>query len=216
MTLFNSTPAHAHTGPGWPPGPGGPGGAGPGGGPGTGGLGGPGSGPGWPTGGPGGTGPSGGGAGGGGLGGGGPGGGGLPPAGPPAGPPPAGPPAGPPFINKIKLKQHTDELIDAISSPAFVAAMYAMKATPQAQRLAYAKANLTTTKLASQGVNFPAGMRVTSRYFEPGSPDVIEVTGTQANVVQGLPGGGIPGALGAWGCACGGAATVCGGAGGGS
>jgi hypothetical protein len=152
-------------------------------------------------------------------------------------------PPQPPIIDVQALKKHTDELIDAISSPAFVAAMHAMKATPPNQRLAFAAANLTPTILESQGVRFPAGMRITSRYFEPGVPQAVETTDAGPRLVPyspppgggfpggglpggglpggglpggGLPGGGPPGATGAWACACGGAGTVCGGAGGGS
>jgi len=118
-------------------------------------------------------------------------------------------------IDVKQLKKITDELIAAISSPPFVAAMKKIKQTPMDKRLAYASRHLTPAVLARAGVKLPKGMRVTSRYFEPGSPDIIEVTDHGASLlrVSTMPG---VGAAGAWACACGGAATVCGGAGGGT
>lgn len=116
-------------------------------------------------------------------------------------------------IDPLKLKKDTDQLISAISSPQFVAAMKRMKETPMAERLALASKTLTPSALTEAGVNLPKGMRVTSRYFEPGSPDIIEVDafGSRLRNVNS-----VPGSTAAWACACGGAATVCGGAGGGS
>lgn len=118
-------------------------------------------------------------------------------------------------IDAAHLANITNDLIGVISSPQFVAAMKNLKATPLNQRLAVASTTLTPAALQAAGVNLPTGMRITSRYFEPGSPDIIEVTEQgavirNANLLPQL------GAAGAWGCACGGAATVCGGAGGGS
>jgi hypothetical protein len=118
-------------------------------------------------------------------------------------------------IDAAHLTNITNGLIGAISSAPFVAAMQNLKATPLDQRLAVASNTLSPAALTAAGVNFPEGMRITSRYFEPGSPDIIEVTDDgavlrDANSVPQI------GAAGAWGCACGGAATVCGGAGGGS
>ena len=65
------------------------------------------------------------------------------------------------------------------------------------------------------GAPLPKDMRITSRYFELGSPDIIEVLDSKADLRKKdiiVP----IGPMGAWGCACGGAATVCGGAGGGT
>jgi hypothetical protein len=91
--------------------------------------------------------------------------------------------------------------------------MMKLKETPKGNRLALASQILTPTALAAQGVNLPTGMRITSRYFEPGSPEIMEVTEEGATLAQVST---LPGALGAWGCACGGGFTVCAGAGGGS
>ncbi|HJP60217.1 MAG TPA: hypothetical protein VJ865_09460 [Gemmatimonadaceae bacterium] len=118
-----------------------------------------------------------------------------------------------------KLRKITNDMIDTLSSPAFVAAMTQLKKTPMDKRLAVASKTLTPTALAAAGVKLPPGMRVTSRYFEQGSPaDIIEVTdhGAALRHVSSIPPLGGGAAVGAWGCACGGGATVCGGAGGGS
>jgi hypothetical protein len=119
-----------------------------------------------------------------------------------------------PMPNEIdpgKLKQLTDEMITAISHPAFVAAMNKMKKTPMDQRLSVASKILTPAALKAKGVPLPEGMRISSRYFEPGIPTVIKIDELGARVARH-----DPGPVAAWGCACGGAATVCGGAGGGS
>jgi hypothetical protein len=119
-------------------------------------------------------------------------------------------------IDAGHLTKITNDLIQAISSAPFVAAMKTLKATPPEQRLQIASSTLSPAALQAAGVQFPEGMRITSRYFEPGSPDIIEVTddGAVLRNVNLLPQ--QAGVAGAWGCACGGAATVCGGAGGGS
>ena len=116
-----------------------------------------------------------------------------------------------------QLKTETAQLIDAISSPAFVDAMHRLNSEPMQSRLALASSILTPDALREAGVPLPPNMRITSRYFEPDSPETIEADddGNVRLMDQSLlsqP----PGAAGAWGCACGGAATVCGGAGGGS
>lgn len=115
-----------------------------------------------------------------------------------------------------RLKQITDELIVAISSPPFVAAMKKLKETPIDKRLALAGHTLTPDKLAAAGVKFPKGMRITSRYFEPGIPDIIEVTDKGAKVTRDNSIPGLGGKVGAWACACGGTLGTCGGAGGGT
>ena len=118
-------------------------------------------------------------------------------------------------VNAKMLTQITNELIAAISSEPFVAAMKKLKETPLEQRLDLARNTLTPTILKQAGVKLPSGMRVTSRYFEPGSPDVIEVTDYGASLLN-LNTMSSPGVMGAWACACGGGAGICGGAGGGT
>ena len=115
-------------------------------------------------------------------------------------------------IDPVRLQKITADMIAAISSPAYVKAMKKMKATPLDKRLAVASKTLTPAALRASGVPLPEGMRISSRYFEPGSPTVIKVDDFGAVI----GGRGIGEVAGAWGCACGGAATVCGGAGGGS
>ena len=115
-------------------------------------------------------------------------------------------------IDPKRLKKITDEMIAAISSPEYVKAMKIMKKTPVEKRLAVATKLLSPDALRKKGVPLPKDMRISSRYFEPGNPTVILVDDHGARIA----GTGDPGPVGAWGCACGGAATVCGGAGGGS
>ena len=116
-----------------------------------------------------------------------------------------------------QLKSETDQLIEAISSHEFVDAMRCMSAEPMESRLELASRILTPSALRYAGVPLPSHMRITSRYFEPSSSNIIEAD--EDGTVRDMDGSFLsqpPGAMGAWGCACGGAATVCGGAGGGS
>jgi hypothetical protein len=118
-------------------------------------------------------------------------------------------------IDPKRLTKITADMIAAITSPAYVEAMNTLKKTPMEKRLAVATKLLTPDALRKKGVKLPEGMRISSRYFEPGKPAVIQVTDHGAFLATGIQGGDL-GPMGAWGCACGGAATVCGGAGGGS
>ena len=117
-------------------------------------------------------------------------------------------------IDPARLKKITAEMIAALTSPGYVQAMATLKQTPLDKRLSVAAKLLTPDALKKAGVPLPAGMRISSRYFEPSSPTVIRV-GDHGAVLAGTVGDDV-GPVGAWGCACGGGATVCGGAGGGS
>jgi hypothetical protein len=114
-------------------------------------------------------------------------------------------------IDPVRLQKITGEMIAAISHPAYVAAMNTMKNTPMDKRLSVASKILTPAALKAKGVPLPDGMRISSRYFEPGNPTVINIDEHGATIA-----GPNIGPIAAWGCACGGAATACGGAGGGS
>ncbi len=126
------------------------------------------------------------------------------------------------LIDPAKVKKDMDAIIEMITHPQFVAAMKDMKQTPVAKRQEVGKKTLTVQALAAKGVKIPANMRITTRYFEPGSTDILEVdpNGKLKKIKTSkfpfeIPGLGRPGGSVAWGaCACGGAATVCGGAGG--
>ncbi len=145
-------------------------------------------------------------------------------------------------LSAERLREITAKMVDAISSPAYVEAMRAVKAAPEGQRLAEAMRRLTPDVLRAQGVPLPEGMRISSRYFEKGySPiDVGELPEGQRNILKELndrePGvldrlrGRDPqffdhlvgllqlpqvSPVALCGCAGGGAATVCGCAGGG-
>jgi hypothetical protein len=114
------------------------------------------------------------------------------------------------LLDAGRLRKITDEMITAITSPPFVEAMRKMKSTPEDQRLKVAAQILNPETLRSKGVPLPSGMRITSRYFEPGK-STIEVAEHdevgRAPVVKEISSKGVQNA-GA--CAGGGAGTICG------
>ncbi|MFC8314185.1 hypothetical protein ACFUEJ_11245 [Gordonia sp. NPDC057258] len=127
------------------------------------------------------------------------------------------------LINAKKVKKEMDEMVEMITHPEFVSAMKKMKEAPPEERRALAKDVLSVDALKDAGVVMPPGMRVTTRYFEPGKPDVLEIDPLGKPREFKLPReiakniAKNPGDLVAWGgCACGGGASFCGGAGGGS
>jgi hypothetical protein len=109
------------------------------------------------------------------------------------------------------LQKVTAEMIETITSPAFVEAMRKMKAAPADQKLSEGARLLNPDTLRKAGVPLPDGMRITSRYFEPGS-EAIDVNAHGAFLATD-PANPLRLAAQAGVCACGGAATVCGGAG---
>lgn len=126
------------------------------------------------------------------------------------------------MIDAGKVKAEMEQMIDMISHPAFVDAMKQLKESPVSKRQELGKSILTIDALRKAGIDVPPEMRLTTRYFEPGKPDIIEVSpgGVIKKTKQPLvPIGkvGSPGGEPAWGgCACGGGLTFCGGAGGGT
>lgn len=124
-----------------------------------------------------------------------------------------------PMIDRQKVKKEMDALIEMISHPAFVAAMKEMKETPVAERRTLAKDVLAMDTLKNAGVKMPRGMRVTTRYFEPGKTEAIQISPDGRLSTVKLPKELVTGRGGlvSWGgCACGGGLTFCGGAGGGT
>lgn len=123
------------------------------------------------------------------------------------------------LIDRQKVKKEMDVLINMITHPAFVDAMKKMKASPVSKRRELGKKLLNIDVLKAQGVEIPPGMRLTTRYFEPGRTEVLELG--PDGLIRGVK---IPKfsvgdlkELGnvAWGgCACGGGLSFCGGAGG--
>ncbi|WP_175948740.1 hypothetical protein [Burkholderia pyrrocinia] len=124
------------------------------------------------------------------------------------------------LLDVDRLRKLTDDMIVALTSPAFVEAMRTFKATPVPERLKLGEQILTPDALRAKGVPLPEDMRVTSRYFEAGSP-MIEVSGlttpgslsSAREIPQGSHGNLAMSPLG--GCCCGGAGA-CGGCGGGA
>ncbi|QBK30394.1 hypothetical protein [Roseitalea porphyridii] len=112
-----------------------------------------------------------------------------------------------------RLKKMSSEMIDAISSPAFVEAMRKLKETPVEDRLKVGAKLLDPKRLRKEGVPLPDDMRISSRYFEPGKPvisvdDAGAFTGTRSELPN------DPDVVAVGGCACGGGLSFCGGAGG--
>lgn len=73
------------------------------------------------------------------------------------------------------LRKTTDELIEALTSPAYIEAVRAVRVAPEDKRMLEASKRLTPEALRALGVPLPAGMRISSRYFETGFPDSIDV-----------------------------------------
>ncbi|MFF4268025.1 hypothetical protein [Streptomyces virginiae] len=131
----------------------------------------------------------------------------------------------------------TQEMIEVLTSPGFVEAMQEVRQSPLNQRLAKGSKILTPVALRERGVPLPENMRVSSRYFEEGLPIPINFGDNpdgSPNLVNAINAA-EPGFLDrireshpellreiasegdqpfrGGGCACGGAASVCGGAG---
>ena len=73
------------------------------------------------------------------------------------------------------LRKTTQDLIEALTSPAYVEAVQAVRDAPEESRLDEASKRLTPDGLRNQGVPLPSDMRITSRYFESGFPSAIDV-----------------------------------------
>jgi hypothetical protein len=112
-----------------------------------------------------------------------------------------------------RLRTITNEMINAITSPAFVEAMRKLREAAPASRLSEGSKLLSTDSLRAAGVPLPKDMLISSRYFEPDTGKVINGGDFQMGQVQPAPGG-KPAAPGVGGCACGGGLSFCGGAGG--
>jgi hypothetical protein len=63
-------------------------------------------------------------------------------------------------------------MIEALTAPAYVEALRAVRAAPEEMRLVEASRRLSPDALRDLGVPIPPGMRITSRYFERGFPTV--------------------------------------------
>jgi hypothetical protein len=73
------------------------------------------------------------------------------------------------------LRDETQKIIEAMTAPAYVAALRAVKATPIEKRLLEASKRLTPDALRKQGVKLPDNMRISSRYFESGFPRPLDL-----------------------------------------
>lgn len=122
------------------------------------------------------------------------------------------------LIDPKKVRAEMEEMITMITEPAFVRAMKEMKETPVSKRRELGKRTLTVDALKAQGVKIPDGMRLTTRYFEPGKSRYIEVDPNGNLTERAFPKfrgrDGLGGVVQWGGCACGGGLSFCGGAGG--
>lgn len=80
-----------------------------------------------------------------------------------------------PELDAVRLREMTDQMIEALTAPAYVEALRAVKAAPEQQRLVEASRRLSPDGLRQLGVPIPPGMRISSRYFEREFPQSIEL-----------------------------------------
>jgi len=84
-----------------------------------------------------------------------------------------------------RLREISNAMVEAVTSPAFVEALRTVRSAPQDQRLAEGSRRLSPDALRAQGVPLPADMRITTRYFEADQPGIIEF-GEAGSVVNSL------------------------------
>jgi hypothetical protein len=79
-------------------------------------------------------------------------------------------------------------MIEALTDPRYVEAVRAVRAAPDEERLVEATRRLSPDALRRLGVPIPDGMRISSRYFEPGLPGEVELgdASPSGNVVNAL------------------------------
>jgi len=145
-------------------------------------------------------------------------------------------------LDPDRLKSITSDMVEALTSPAYVEAMRVLKSTSNEKRLSEAMRRLNPDALRAEGVKLPEGMRISSRYFEPAfkpielsdepkkrnylkdlydtDPELVDRLGGLRGknpalfeeLADKLSGGDIS-PLAFCACACGGAAVACGGLG---
>lgn len=88
------------------------------------------------------------------------------------------------------LKKQTDGIIAAVTAPEFVSRVDAVLVAPRNEQLDLAAETLTPSALKKAGVKLPAGVRVSSRYFEEGSTKATELgaPGATLSAGKGIPG----------------------------
>jgi hypothetical protein len=75
-------------------------------------------------------------------------------------------------LSPIRLREITNRMVDAVTSPQFIEAMRAVRAAPEDRRLVEASRRLAPDALRAAGVPLPNGVRISSRYFEQGREPV--------------------------------------------
>jgi hypothetical protein len=69
-------------------------------------------------------------------------------------------------LDPEKIRGEIYSMLEALTHPAYVEAMRAVRATPQDQRLAAGSRLLSPDSLRQKGVPLPKNMRISSRYFD--------------------------------------------------
>jgi hypothetical protein len=92
-------------------------------------------------------------------------------------------------IEHQRLREQTDRMIDALTDPTYIEAVRVVRSAPDGERLTEATRQLSPDGLRRAGVPIPDGMRISSRYFEPGLPGEVELgdaspTGETVNVLN--------------------------------
>lgn len=78
-------------------------------------------------------------------------------------------------LNREALIERSNEVLQAVTSPEFLAQLEAVRAVPVEHRLAEAARRLTPDAMRRAGVRLPEGIRISSRYFEEGQNFNIEL-----------------------------------------
>lgn len=69
------------------------------------------------------------------------------------------------------LKKQTDDIIDLVTSDAFLEKATAVLRTERTKQLEFAAKTMTPMALRESGVEIPDGLRISSRYFEENAPE---------------------------------------------
>ena len=92
-----------------------------------------------------------------------------------------------PNISRESLKEETDKVLEAITSPHFIKQMPEFRKLKGEERVLFAQKNMTPSALEANGVPISQDMRVSSRTFEEDFNEDIYVDYDKASrIIQGL------------------------------
>lgn len=78
-------------------------------------------------------------------------------------------------LDARQMQEAADELIEALASEEFRKRLQKVKDAPQEEKLEEASRQLNPESLREVGVPFPEGARVSSRFFEESSGEMLEL-----------------------------------------